>query len=146
MVLIHWHGEHSLGVSRFLEEWPQVRIIGAPATREALQDSRANAFMPGDDAEANARYLEGLSETVKVLRERGADATLPDAVRQGYAAAAPEYERFSRDMSVAHRVAPTEVMSTRLDLDDPETPVRVLFSAAPIRQAISSYGCRASAS
>jgi glyoxylase-like metal-dependent hydrolase (beta-lactamase superfamily II) len=127
LVLTHWHGDHSLGVSRFLETWPNARIIGSPASREALLDARADQFMPGDNPEANRRYLEGLAEGVSALAERGRDVSLPEVVRRGYANASIEYARFAREMSVAHRVAPTEEVSNRLVLDDAQTPVEISF-------------------
>lgn len=127
IILTHWHGDHSLGVSRLLEEWPHARVIGAPAARAALLDPHADQFMPGDDSDANRRFLQGLAEGVSALGERGRDQSLPEPVRAGYASASVEYARFAREMSTAHRVAPQEVVSDRLDLTDAQTPVEVHF-------------------
>ena len=47
--------------------------------------------------------------------------------RAGFGKAAAEYEQFVREMSIAHRVVPTEVFETKLILADAKTPVEIHF-------------------
>jgi glyoxylase-like metal-dependent hydrolase (beta-lactamase superfamily II) len=60
IVITHWHGDHALGISRLLEEWPQARVISTAATRDMLASPDADRFMPGDNAEANAVYFANI--------------------------------------------------------------------------------------
>ena len=127
IVLTHWHGDHVLGVSRLLQEWPRARVIATAPTRDMLASAAADRFMPGDNAEANRAYHANNEGAAGYLRQQSEDAALPAAVRQGYSQAAQEYARFAREMLPARRVAPTEIFEERLVLPDGETPVEVRF-------------------
>ena len=125
IVLTHWHGDHTLGVSRLLEQWPHARVISTAQTRDMLANPIADRFMPGDNAEANARYNANNTDAVAFLQHRGEDQSLPAPIREGFAAAATEYTRFAREMTVAHRTVPTETFTDHLDLPDRTTPVEI---------------------
>jgi glyoxylase-like metal-dependent hydrolase (beta-lactamase superfamily II) len=127
IILTHWHGDHALGVSRLLLEWPDARVISTPRTRDMLADANAERFMPGDDAEANARYMERVRAGLDYLRAAASDDALTEAERTGFARAALEYEQFSREIAHARRVAPNETFAQRLVLPDRLRPVEIMF-------------------
>lgn len=127
IVLTHWHGDHTLGVSRLLEAWPQARVISTPSTRDVLRSPKADTFMPGDDPKANAAYMENTKAGVDFLRKASTDEKLSAVDRAGFDIAAAEYEQFAREMSVAHRVVPTEVFEDELVLADTDAPVEIHF-------------------
>lgn len=127
IVITHWHGDHALGVSRLLEEWPQARVISTQPTREMLDSPEADHFMPGDNAEANAVYMANIEGGVTYLRDASRNEALDEVERAGFAQAALEYEQFGREMLRARRMPPTEVFEQSLTLDDPTHPVEVRF-------------------
>lgn len=127
IILTHWHGDHALGVSRLIEQWPRARVIATQATGELLRSPNADRFMPGDDAKANAAYRENLKANLEFLRSAATDAARSDADRAGFATAATEFAQFAHEMERARRVAPTETFTSRIDLDDAKVPVEVHF-------------------
>lgn len=127
IVLSHWHGDHTLGVSRLLQEWPQARVISTQPTREMLVSPDADRYMPGDDAQANARYAADIQEGVSFLRQASEDQNLHEADRAGFAQSAREYEQFGREMTTARRVAPTETFESTVTLQDRVRPVEIRF-------------------
>lgn len=127
IVLTHWHGDHVLGVSRLLKEWPKARVIATAATRDLLSGTKADAFMPGDDANANTAFRANLDGGLAFLRKAAEDATLDPADRAGFHVAAGEFAQFAREMKVAHRVPPSETFVDRLRLDDTTNPLEIRF-------------------
>jgi glyoxylase-like metal-dependent hydrolase (beta-lactamase superfamily II) len=127
IVITHWHGDHALGVSRLLEEWPQARVISTKPTRDMLGSVDANRFMPGDDAAANAVYLANIEAGVSYLRDASKDDALAAEERAGFSRAASEYEQFGREMALARRVAPSEVFERSMMLSDTTHPVELMF-------------------
>ncbi|MEZ5994144.1 MAG: MBL fold metallo-hydrolase [Hyphomonadaceae bacterium] len=127
IILTHWHGDHVLGVSRLLQEWPQARVISTGPTRDMLTDAGADRYMPGDNAEANAAYMANVQGGVDFLRQAAQDQNLQEADRTGFGQAAQEYEQFGHEMASARRVAPTEVFASSLTLPDRAHPVEIRF-------------------
>jgi len=128
IVITHWHGDHALGVSRLLEEWPGARVVSTQPTRDMLLSPDADRFMPGDDAAANAVYQANIQGGVNYLRNASLDESLSEAERRGFSQAALEYEQFGHEMARAHRVAPTEVFEMSMTLEDQTHPLEVSFS------------------
>jgi glyoxylase-like metal-dependent hydrolase (beta-lactamase superfamily II) len=83
--------------------------------------------MPGDDPKANATYMENTRAGVDFLRKASTDEKLSAVDRAGFGVAAAEYEQFAREMSVAHRVVPTEVFEDKFVLADTDAPVEIHF-------------------
>jgi glyoxylase-like metal-dependent hydrolase (beta-lactamase superfamily II) len=127
IILSHWHGDHVLGVSRLLEVWPKARVISTRSTRDLLASPQTDHFMPGDDTDANARYMANNQSSVDYLEGAAKDASLSAVDRADFAVAAKEYAQFAREMSAAHRVVPNEVFDTRLELADATTPVEIRY-------------------
>jgi glyoxylase-like metal-dependent hydrolase (beta-lactamase superfamily II) len=57
IVISHWHGDHNLGIHRFLDEFPQAQVIGHSFTRAAMLGA------PMD-------YVSGYPEVVPRLEKR----------------------------------------------------------------------------
>ncbi|ANP45882.1 hypothetical protein ATE48_08080 [Candidatus Viadribacter manganicus] len=127
IVLTHWHGDHALGVSRLLQEWPRARVISTAPTREMLASPDADRFMPGDNAQANAGFMADIQDGANFLQQAAQDQNLHEADRAGFAQAAREYEQFGREMAVARRVAPTEIFDGSVTLPDRVHPIEVRF-------------------
>jgi glyoxylase-like metal-dependent hydrolase (beta-lactamase superfamily II) len=127
ILLTHWHGDHVLGVSRLLEEWPKARVIATRQTREMLEDPASDRFMPGDDPAANAKFHENVAGGVDFLKRQSEDTKLPEPVRTGYAQAARELVQFGREMRAARRVAPNFPFPHLILLPDDESPVDLRF-------------------
>jgi glyoxylase-like metal-dependent hydrolase (beta-lactamase superfamily II) len=127
IVITHWHSDHSLGVARLKREWPNARVISTPATRDMLADPRTDRFMPGDNAEANARLQQNLASVVAAFSERSQHTELTAAERTGYAQAAAELQNYAHEMETARRITPTETFSDHLTLPDRTTPIELMF-------------------
>jgi glyoxylase-like metal-dependent hydrolase (beta-lactamase superfamily II) len=127
IILTHWHGDHVLGVSRLLQEWPKARVISTVPTRDMLARPEADAFMPGDNAEANSKFHRNVADSVGYLTEKSEDSALPSAVRAGFKRAAQEYAQFGREMQSARRRVPTETFTEAVTLPDDDVPVEVRF-------------------
>ena len=128
IVLTHWHGDHTLGLGRLLEQWPRARVISTPQTRDMLASPAANRFMPGDEADANQRYNTNNNGNVEYLQRAGQDQALPAPIRAGFASEAPLFARFAREMrTISHRAIPTETVTEQLTLADRTTPVEVHY-------------------
>jgi glyoxylase-like metal-dependent hydrolase (beta-lactamase superfamily II) len=127
IVLSHWHGDHVLGVSRLLEAWPKARVISTRSTRDLLASAQTDRYMPGDDADANARYMANNQSSIDFLEGAAKDESLGAGDRAGFAVAAKEYAQFTREMMIAHRVVPNEIFENRIELSDPVTPVEIRY-------------------
>jgi glyoxylase-like metal-dependent hydrolase (beta-lactamase superfamily II) len=127
IVLTHWHGDHVLGVSQLLEAWPKARVIATEATRDLLSGNKADAFMPGDDEDANKAFRANLEEGLAFLRKAADDPKLDAAERAGFDLAAREFAQFAREMTTARRVPPNEIFHERMRLDDDTVPVDIRF-------------------
>lgn len=127
IVITHWHGDHALGVSRLLQEWPDARVISTGPTSDMLTSPEADRYMPGDDADKNAAYMANIQGGVAFLTDASQDQKYSEAERAGFAQAATEYEQFGREMATARRVAPTETFEHSLTLADNSHPVEVMF-------------------
>jgi glyoxylase-like metal-dependent hydrolase (beta-lactamase superfamily II) len=127
IILTHWHGDHTLGVSRLLQEWPEALVISTGPTHDMLTSPDADRFMPGDNTQANAAYMADIRGGIESLSEAAQNQDLADADRIGFAQAAREYGQFGREMTNARRMAPTEVFDQRLTLADRQRPIEVMF-------------------
>jgi glyoxylase-like metal-dependent hydrolase (beta-lactamase superfamily II) len=127
IVLTHWHGDHVLGVSRLLEEWPKARVVSSRPTRDMLADPASDRFMPGADSAANAKFHENVAGGVEFLKRQSEDAKLPEPVRAGYARASRELAQFGREMRAARRVVPEFLAPPISLLPDDDVPVEIRF-------------------
>jgi glyoxylase-like metal-dependent hydrolase (beta-lactamase superfamily II) len=125
VLITHWHNDHSLGVSAIVKTWPKARILATPATRDALASGRTGwPLEPGG----------GMQPLVDETREMEADASkfAADAARskrerEQWRRIADKQAQRRRDAPGTHVVLPTEIVTDRVVLDDPEAPVEALF-------------------
>ena len=127
IVVTHWHGDHSLGVARLKQEWPDVRVISTPGTRDMLASSDTDRFMPGDNAEANARLQQNTANVAAAFAQRSQRPEFSATERAGYAQAAAELQNYAHEMERARRFVPTETFGDHLTLPDGATPVELMF-------------------
>jgi glyoxylase-like metal-dependent hydrolase (beta-lactamase superfamily II) len=78
IVITHWHGDHALGVSRLLQEWPDARVISTGPTSDMLTSPEADRYMPGDDADKNAAYMANIQGGVAFLTDASQDQKYSD--------------------------------------------------------------------
>lgn len=128
IVITHWHGDHVLGLKRLLSEWPEARTLSTAATRQALLSEATRSYVPTTDAVATEHMLAGMRRGGDHFASRGADATLPGEVRNGYTRAARVMHQHAHDMATGStRLATSETFTDRLRIADRETPVEIRF-------------------
>lgn len=125
IVITHWHGDHLLGAERLLSVWPQARIIASAPTNTMVTGSAADRFMPGDNAEANARLRSNIEGGVAYLRAEGQNQALSTAEREAFASSADELQRYGDDILTARRVAPSIVFDRAMTLPDARVPIEL---------------------
>lgn len=125
VVITHWHNDHSLGLSAIVKAWPNVRVIATAATRDALASGRTGwPLEPGGDMQA---LLQGTREMEADAGKFAADAGLSERERAEWRRIARKQEQRRRDGPGTHVVLPTEIVASRLVIDDPVAPVEALF-------------------
>lgn len=128
LVVTHWHGDHTLGVSAIRARWPELRVIATAATRESLLGAPMGRYAKeAADPAATAEFQASLDPVEEFLAVQAADTMQPSLVRGGYAETQRELELYRRDVEGLHIVAPTETFETRLTLDDPERPIELMW-------------------
>ncbi len=125
IVLTHWHGDHVLGVSRLLQEWPQARVIAAVQTDAMLRDSRLDRFMPGSDEAANDRFFGQIAQAAAAMRTQAGVAPT-EWERSAFNEAARDLERHASDLRGARRVPATETFTAQLTIPDDVLPIEIM--------------------
>ena len=128
VAVTHWHNDHPQGLSAIRETWPNVRII---ATEETKKGMLGPELGPMVGLEPRAEHL---AEVRKLVTEQQAGldklladpATAPDR-RERVRKAKRDLEGFAAGYPGTHVVPPTETFERELLIDDPETPVRLMF-------------------
>lgn len=128
LVLTHWHGDHTLGVSAIRARWPALRVIATSATRESLVGAPMGRYAKESaDSAATAEFQASLDPVEEFLAAQAADTTQPAGVRDGYAQTLAELELYRRDIEGLHVVVPNETFDDRLLLDDAERPIALMW-------------------
>jgi len=125
VVFTHWHGDHVLGATAFVEAWPQVRIIASTETARMLADPASDQFMPGEDAAANQRLQVNIQAGVDYFADRSDDAELTPREQAGFAHASQELRRYGEELQTARRIPPTETFTTSLEIPDATAPIEI---------------------
>lgn len=128
LVVTHWHNDHPAGGSQIVAAWPNVRVIATQATRRGMDGPAQSLGMNYTANPASDSALLGqLNETI-VFAEAQAENSEHDARLRGrYREMAAEYRRRAEDVPGTCLVMPTEIVVDRLEIDDPERPVHLLF-------------------
>lgn len=127
IIITHWHGDHSNGLRTLIARWPNARTISPPQTRATLSDPRTESFMPSQDEGSNAAIQRNYAEATAYFRALSTKEGVSPAMRIGYEVAAREFENYGRELVGGAGLAPVELASDRLLIDDPVAPVEVLF-------------------
>ena len=129
IAITHWHSDHSLGVSTLLKSWPKAEVIATNATRGHILGAPMSGMFPeGQPDPAKLKpQLDRIGQTLGVLRQRSADATLSAPMRAGYAAALEEFTLYQKDLDGAFLPAKIDGFDNERVLDDPVRPVHLRF-------------------
>lgn len=127
VAITHWHNDHPQGISAIRDVYPRVRIICTRGTEAGMlgPESYDVGYAPSDKAEAATRARV---ETDKALYQKALDdpATSPDR-RARIRQALQQFDDYLEDFHGTYIVPPTETFDHQLILDDPATPVRLMF-------------------
>lgn len=126
VIVTHWHGDHSMGLSEIEAAWPEARTIATRATREHLRTPETMNTPAVPDAEKNRELLEQFRGFGEYSAQMASEAAT-EAEREGWAGAARLFHQYRADMdgAVTHTVA--EGFDRALAIDDPTHPVLVRF-------------------
>jgi glyoxylase-like metal-dependent hydrolase (beta-lactamase superfamily II) len=127
VAISHWHNDHPQGVSAIRDAFPNVRIISTRGTEAALLGPAAFdiGYSPSGNADAAvaARVADEKVPFQKLLDD---PATAPDR-KERIRKALRQFDDYAKDFQGSYIVPPTETFDHQLVLDDPETPVRLMF-------------------
>ena len=133
IAVTHWHNDHPLGIPGVLETFPSARVISTAATREYIR-SETKVGIGQPDADLNAKRRAWADEAIELFTRESADPANAGDLRAHYALEARWISQRAERQIGSYAVLPTEVVSDRLVIDDPEVPVELLhFGAANTR-------------
>ena len=119
----HWHGDHNLGIHRFLEEFAAVEVIGHPFTRAAMLGS------PMDYARKRDRARDFIP-TLSRMVETGADEeghAISNTARQWYADAVTNADIIDREYQRAEITPPKLLFEDKLVLWSGDRRIEFLY-------------------
>ena len=127
VIFSHWHNDHPQGASAIRDAWPKVRIIATPQTKAGLLGpARVGVDLKWDDR----LYPEMQKQIAETKRGHQALLDAPDTppdrkerLRQGLV----ELDRFMAGYRGTYIVLPTETFTSERLIDDPVTPVELLY-------------------
>lgn len=126
VIVTHWHGDHTQGLSEILKAWPETRTIAARATQVHLRDPATMNSPASPDAHADAALGKQLAGFADYARQMAAKATEPGE-KAGWAASERLFVRYAADMRGVLTLPVAESFETALSLPDASNPVEVLF-------------------
>lgn len=127
VAITHWHHDHPLGVSAIRDAWPKVRVIATPQTRAAMLGPALKYVALKPSEKVDAATVNQLSASLSRARAGLADPSAPEDIRARWRRVVTDVTARMGDVSGTYLVPPTETFEKELLLDDPVTPVRLLF-------------------
>lgn len=128
VLVTHWHNDHPLGLPAIVEAWPQARIIAHSRTRDHLLGPPMTQYPKGGPNESfEALVAQQADNAIASVGRSAVDPSLGDEERAGYARTLNNFATLHADVAGSFVVAPTEIFDDRLLLDDPDTPIEVLY-------------------
>jgi len=115
LIITHWHGDHHLGVHRYLEAWPDAELIAHRFTRDAMLGAPMNYL-----AERRATLPANLA-ALKPFAEKGqmADGSpAPEALKGDFYDLATYDQLLISELNESRITPPTRVFEDLLVLDD----------------------------
>jgi glyoxylase-like metal-dependent hydrolase (beta-lactamase superfamily II) len=127
VVITHWHGDHTLGLSAIKTAWPGLEVISQAKTHEALAGRPMDFYAKGaPDPVRSGEFAKRLDGIDEYLSAQAADAGLPQSERDGFAGTAREFRRYRQDTRDLFVVLPSRIFTDRLALSDRAAPVELL--------------------
>jgi glyoxylase-like metal-dependent hydrolase (beta-lactamase superfamily II) len=128
VVFTHWHNDHPAGASQIVAAWPNVRVIATEGTRRGIDGPARSLGMGYEPSAASDTALLGQVNESIAFAEAQAENPEHDARLRGrYRQMAAEFRRRLPDVPGTRLVAPTEILTDRMVIDDPERPVHILY-------------------
>lgn len=128
VVITHWHNDHPQGISAIREAWPNVRIIATPQTKAGMLGGELGPLVGLQPSDKNYTEMAKLvSETKSRFDKQLSDPATSPERRQVLEKAKQDFDRFLPSYRGTYVVPPTETFTDELTIDDPQTPVRVMF-------------------
>lgn len=119
----HWHGDHHLGNSAWLAQWPDVEFIAHAGTDAAMR-GEPMSYLKQQTPES----LRAAGETFAARVETGLDGEgkpLSETERGYYREAHQDLPLIAEQMAVTHMVLPTRTFENQLVLDRPGRRIEI---------------------
>lgn len=126
IVITHWHGDHSQGLSEILKTWPSARTIATRATQAHLRDPRTMNTPGAPNPTANAEFQKQVQGFIGYARHMAGEAK-DDREKEGWAAAQRLFNQYALDMDGALTLPVSEAFDDKLDMPDRKAPAQALF-------------------
>ena len=124
VIISHWHGDHSFGIYRYLEEFPNVQVVSHSFTQAAMMGTRINyidnfpTFMP--------KYRVTLQE--RLDSNKGEDGEpLPDFMRAYYQTVLADADLIHKDYNLARVTVPTITFDDKLVIRSGDRMIELLY-------------------
>lgn len=123
VVISHWHGDHNLGIYRYLDEYPFVQTIGHDFTRAAMLGS------PMDYARKTDRLSDSVSQIKEALEAdlRGEAEPMPEPVRKRYLTFLDDSELIDAEYKRSVITPPVVTFDDRLTIHSGSRTIELLF-------------------
>ncbi|HKJ16324.1 MAG TPA: MBL fold metallo-hydrolase [Xanthomonadales bacterium] len=122
MVVSHWHGDHNLGVSRIIQEFPSVQVISHEFTRAAMAGSNLDYARNLERVEG---YLPSMQEAVETGIENGEPVN--ETTREWYRVFLEVSDIVDTEYRRSPPVVPTVTFKDRMVIHSGERQIELLY-------------------
>jgi glyoxylase-like metal-dependent hydrolase (beta-lactamase superfamily II) len=127
VVYTHWHGDHPLGMSGIVAQWPGIRIISTAGTLEALRGPAMRRIGLEPQGSFITEQQDLHRAIAAQIEQRISASELDSATRQRFARIRQEALARIEDYPGTYLVLPNETFTDELLIDDPVRPIRLMF-------------------
>lgn len=123
IIISHWHGDHNLGISAYLKDFPSLQIVGHEFTRAAMLGS------PMDYARDKDR-VSGIVAEIKEIFDAGVNEKgepIQNFNRQRYQMFLDDAELIDKEFHRAEIIPPTITFNDRLVIHSGSRIIELLF-------------------
>ena len=128
VMITHWHNDHPQGVSAIRDAWPKVRVIATDATKAGMLGPEIDEMVglePSPEHVAQVRKLN--ADQQATLDKLLADPATSSERKERGRKAKSDFAAFTATYPGTYIVPPTETFAKELLIDDPVTPVRIMY-------------------